>query len=75
MVAKKKDDSAPDETLQLNVKGISASLVQKIQVIAGLENVPYNEVYQKAFETYVALYEQKNGRIKIKPKGDGLDVL
>lgn len=73
MTAKKKDE--PAEVPQISVKNAPADIIQKLQVIAGMENVPFNDVYLKAFETYVGLYEQKHGRIKIKPKGGGLDVI
>lgn len=72
MATKKKEDQ---EVAQVSVKNAPAGVIQKLQVIAGLENVPFNDVYLKAFETYIGLYEQKNGKIKIKPKGGGLDVI
>ena len=72
MATKKKEDQ---EVAQVSVKNAPAGIIQKLQVIAGLENVPFNDVYLKAFETYIGLYEQKNGKIKIKPKGGGLDVI
>jgi hypothetical protein len=72
MATKKKEDQ---EIAQVSVKNAPAGVIQKLQVIAGLENVPFNDVYLKAFETYIGLYEQKNGKIKIKPKGGGLDVI
>lgn len=71
-MAKKK---AEVETTQINIKGISSETIQKLQVIAGLENVSSQEVYKKACETYVGLYEAKHGKIKIKPKGGGLNVI
>lgn len=72
MAAQKKEDQP---IAQVSVKNAPADIIQKLQVIAGLENVPFNDVYLKAFETYVGLYEQKNGKIKIKPKGGGLNVI
>jgi hypothetical protein len=72
MVAKKKDEP---EISQVSVKNIPVEIVQKLQIIAGMEHVPFNDVYVKAFSTYVELYEQKNGKIKIKPKGGGLNVI
>lgn len=63
------------EVSQISVKNAPADIIQKLQVIAGMENVPFNDVYLKAFETYVGLYEGKHGKIKIKPKGGGLDVI
>lgn len=71
-MAKKK---AEIETTQVNIKGVPTETIQKLQVIAGMEGVSSQEVYKKAFETYVGLYEQKNGKIKIKPRGGGLDVI
>lgn len=73
MSSKKKDE--PVEIAQISVKNAPAEIIQKLQVIAGLEGVLFNEVYLKAFETYVGLYEAKNGKIKLKPKGGGLDVI
>jgi NRPS condensation-like uncharacterized protein len=72
MATKRKEEQ---EVAQVSVKNAPAGIIQKLQVIAGLENVPFNDVYLKAFETYIGLYEQKNGKIKIKPKGGGLDVI
>lgn len=72
MATKKNEEQ---EVAQVSVKNAPAGIIQKLQVIAGLENVPFNDVYLKAFETYIGLYEQKNGKIKIKPKGGGLDVI
>lgn len=63
------------ETTQINIKGVPSETIQKLQVIAGMESVSSQEVYKKALETYVGLYEQKHGKIKIKPKGGGLDVI
>jgi hypothetical protein len=71
-MAKKKAEAV---TTQVNIKGVSTETIQKLQVIAGMEGVSTQEVYKKAFETYVGLYEQKNGKIKIKEKGSGLDVI
>lgn len=71
-MAKKK---AQKETTQVNIKDVPSETIQKLQVIAGMEGVSGQEVYRKALETYVGLYEQKNGKIKIKPKGGGLDVI
>jgi len=75
MVTKKKDEKEEQLTPQVSVKKVFKEIVQKLQIIAGQENVAINDVYNKAFETYVELYEKKNGKIKIKPKGGGLDVL
>lgn len=71
-MAKKK---AEKETTQVNIKDVPSETIQKLQVIAGMEGVSSQEVYRKAFETYVGLYEQRNGKLKIKPKGGGLDVI
>ncbi len=71
-MAKKK---AEKETTQVNIKDVPTETIQKLQVIAGMEGVSTQEVYRKAIETYVGLYEQKHGKIKIKPKGGGLDVI
>lgn len=71
-MAKKKAEKA---NTQVNIKDVPSETIQKLQVIAGMEGVSSQEVYRKAFETYVGLYEQKNGKIKIKPKGGGLNVL
>lgn len=75
MVAKKKEEKEEELTPQVSVKKVPSEIVQKLQIIAGQENVAINEVYNKAFETYVGLYEKKNGKIKIKEKGSGLDVI
>lgn len=75
MATKKKDEQGEQITPQVSVKKVSSEIVQKLQIIAGQENVAINDVYNKAFETFVSLYEKKNGKIKIKEKGSGLDVI
>lgn len=72
-MAKKK--SEPEQPSQVYTRDVPALIIQKLQAIAGLEGVTNNEVYNKAFKTYVDLYEQKHGKIKIKEKGSGLDVI
>lgn len=71
-MAKKKAEKA---TTQVNIKDVPSETIQKLQVIAGMEGVSGQEVLRKALETYVELYEGKHGKIKIKPKGGGLDVI
>lgn len=76
MTARKKTDKSDEkEVSQVNVKGIPELVLQKLQIIAGLEGVSNNDVYKQAFETYVGLYEKKHGKIKLKEKGSGLDVI
>jgi hypothetical protein len=67
--------SEPDQATQIYTRDVPADTVKKLQVIAGLEGVTNNEVYKKAFDTFVSLYEQKHGKIKLKEKGSGLDVI
>lgn len=64
-----------EEIAQISVKNAPGDLIQKLQVIASTEGVTFNDVYLKAFSTYVDLYEQRHGRLKIKEKGSGLDVI
>jgi hypothetical protein len=72
-MAKKKTEA--EQPSHIYVRDIPAEVIKKLQAIAGMENVTNNEVYNKAFKTYVDLYEQKHGKIKLKEKGSGLDVL
>lgn len=70
MVAKKKSEP---EIAQVSVKNAPGDIVQKLQVIASTEGVTFNDVYLKAFSTFVELYESKHGKIKLKT--GGLDVI
>ena len=63
------------ETTQVNIKSIPVDVLEKIQYIAVIEKVSYTEIYNKAFSTFIELYEKKYGKLKPKPKGKGLDLL
>jgi hypothetical protein len=71
-MAKKKTETEPSH---IYVRDVPNLVLRKLQAIAGMENVSNNEVYTQAMKTYVDLYEAKHGKIKLKEKGSGLDVL
>ena len=75
MATKKARPVIMPETTQVGIKSVSSETVQKLHIIAGLENVSTQDVYRKALDTYVTLYEKQNGKLQIKPKGSGLNVI
>lgn len=74
MAAKRKDTTPDQETVpQIGVKQVPVSVLEKLQVIANQEGVSYNQLYNLAFVKLIEAYEAKNGRVKVKPKGKGLE--
>ena len=63
--------SIPEGKKQVNFN-IDEALLVKVKGIAYVEGVTNSDVYNRSVETYVELYEKKNGRIKSKPQGKGL---
>lgn len=60
---------------QIGVRNVPLDVAEKMQAIANLENVPFNELYNLAFVKFIEVYETKNGKVKIRPKGKGLENL
>lgn len=60
---------------QIGVKNVPSDVAEKMQAIANIEGVSYNELYNLAFVKFIEVYESKNGRVKIRPKGKGLEGL
>lgn len=60
---------------QIGVKNVPSDIAEKMQSIANLEGVTYNELYNLAFVKFIEVYEAKNGKVKIRPKGKGLENL
>lgn len=65
----------PEGKTQVNFN-IDITLLEKVKDLAfwegGLSN---SDIYNRAVEKFIELYEKKNGRIKPRPKGKGLDQL
>lgn len=53
---------------------IQIEILEKVKDLAHATNTSRAEVYYAALEKYIELYEKKNGKIKPRPKGKGLDV-
>lgn len=68
---KEKLDTIP----QIGVKNVPSDIAEKMQNIANLEGVTYNELYNLAFVKFIEVYEAKNGKVRIRPKGKGLENL
>jgi len=60
---------------QIGVKNVPADIVDKMQAIANIEGVSYNELYNLSFVKFIEMYENKNGKVKPRPKGKGLEGL
>lgn len=58
---------------QVGVKRVPVAVLDKLQAIATLEGVQYNEIYNLAFVKLIEAYEVKNGKVKVRPKGEGLE--
>jgi hypothetical protein len=71
--AVEKTGKKPPEGKKLISVNVPIPTVEKLQFIAHQEGADYAEVYNKAFDKLIELYEAKFGKIKPKPKGKGLD--
>lgn len=60
---------------QIGVKNVPVDVADKMQAIANIEGVSYNELYNLAFVKFIEVYENKNGKVKVRPKGKGLEGL
>ena len=65
----------PEVGAQVGVKNVPIEVVEKMQTIANMEGVTYNELYNLSFVKFIELYEAKNGKVKLRPKGKGLEGL
>ena len=76
MSLKKKESQDVAATVpQVGVKNVPFEVVDKMQAIASLEGVTYNELYNLSFVKFIEIYENKNGKVKLRPKGKGLEGL
>ncbi|MGN6297939.1 MAG: hypothetical protein ACTHM7_14225 [Ginsengibacter sp.] len=71
-MARKKDSSTVP---QIGVKNVPIDVAEKLQAIANIEGVSYNELYNLSFLKFIEAYENKNGKVKPRPKGKGLEGL
>lgn len=74
-MASKKGEEIPllNTTGQVGVKAVPADVIQKLQAIAGIEGYTNNELYNLAFVKLIESYEKLNGKLKLRPKGKGLE--
>jgi len=76
MAPKKIDSSKTGKTVSMvGVKAVSAVTLEKLQMIANLEGISFNEIYNLAFINLVKAYEAKHGPVKLRPPGKGLEGL
>ena len=64
----------PEGKVQVNFN-VDIQILEKAKAIAGLETLSNSEVFNTALEKFVELYEAKHGKVKIRPKGKGLEGL
>lgn len=64
-----------DKTAPVGVKSVPMEVFDKLQAIAGIERLTFQEIYNLAFVKFIEAYEAKNGKLKLKPKGKGLEGL
>ena len=74
-MAPKRKDITPDQDTLNNVlvRSIPGPILEKMQTIANLEGVSFNDIYNLAFTRLIEAYEAKNGKVKVRPKGKGLE--
>jgi hypothetical protein len=65
----------PPTIPQIGVKNVPTDIADKMQAIANIEGVSYNELYNLSFVKFIEMYENKNGKVKPRPKGKGLEGL
>ena len=65
--------SIPEGKTQVNFN-LSNSILEKVRSLASQERVSNSDIYNLSVEKYLELYEKKNGKIKVKPKGSGLNI-
>lgn len=73
MAPAKKEITPGQTTIAIGVKHVPLEIATKLQLIAGAEQLTLNEVYNTAFAKLIEGYEKKNGKLKVRPKGKGLE--
>jgi len=68
-----KNRSIPNGKSQVNFN-IENTVLDKIKDLAFWENATHSDIYNKSVVKFLELYEEKNGKIKQRPVGKGLDV-
>lgn len=68
-----KKESKSDEQENILVRGVPGDVVAKLKTVAAMAGVSFNEVYNLSFSKFLEIYEAKNGKIKLHPKGKGLE--
>lgn len=61
--------------LQIGIKNVPDKVAEKMQAIANIEGVSFNDLYNLSFVKFIEMYENKNGKVKVRPKGEGLEGL
>ena len=75
MTPVKKETKPGGDPENILVRLVPAETFAKLKTIAAMAGVTYNEVYNLAFKKFIEIYEAKNGKIKLHPKGKGLEGL
>lgn len=66
--------SIPKGKTQVNFN-IDNFILERIKDLAFWENTTHSEIYNKSVVKFIELYEKRNGKIKARPVGKGLDNL
>jgi hypothetical protein len=69
----KNNRSIPKDKSQVNFN-IDNLLLDKTKDLAFWENASLSEIYNRSVKKFIELYEKKNGKIKPRPAGKGLDL-
>ena len=74
MAPSKREVKPDQETIpQIGIKLVPVEIAEKLQRIAGIEGLTFNEIYNLAFVKLIESYEAKNGKLKPRAKGKGLE--
>lgn len=70
----KSSRSIPEGKTQVNFN-IDNQMLEKVKTIAFEEGVSNSDVFNKGVEKVIEAYEKKNGKIKPRTRGKGLESL
>lgn len=68
-----KNRSIPNGKTQVNFN-IENAVLDKVKDLAFWEDATHSEIYNRSVLRFLELYEEKNGKIRRRPAGKGLDV-
>jgi len=64
----------PGGKTQVNFN-LSNEVLEQVKNLAFWEDATCSDIYSKSVAKFIELYEKKNGQIKPRPAGNGLDNL